>query len=145
MWIDFARFVSALTVWQPLNRIVVDRFERDVELAADAGALELGAEPSGLIEGLAQFASRALSPSPAGASLVRAESLLVQRANEALLQAKRQTSSLTRLSTICVFLLLASAMAAVPGVTPAVAGARGGSPQGVEIREIDVKREQPVR
>ncbi len=139
-WIDVARLIAALTPWQPLNRLIVDRFERDAELAADARALALGADASGLVEGLAHFASRALLPSPAGASLVRSESPLVQRARHALDGTDRRPRRRTVAVAAGLFVLLASTMAALPSITAGFAPGPDGVGQRVEQREIEVTR-----
>ena len=143
-WADLARFLAESTPWQPINRLIGERLERDVELAADAHAISLGADAVGLVEGLAIFAARVLSPTPAGASLIRSESPLVQRAREALYGTRRTPRLTTRLTISGLFILLGSAMAALPSFSARNTAMPASPGRGVEIMEIDI-REQPRR
>ena len=142
-WVDFARLVAAMTPWQPLNRLFANRLEHDVELAADASALAMGADAAGLVEGLAYFAARALTPLPAGASLVGMESPLVQRAEHLLGRPLRPPRRAVIVSAVGILVLTASAMTMLPSVSPGFARDIPGA--GTEVLEIDIRGKQPGR
>jgi beta-lactamase regulating signal transducer with metallopeptidase domain len=80
-WAEAARVLVCVAWWQPLNRVLVRRMERDAELAADARAVERGAVPTALVSALASFANRLESGlGVAGVPLARSDSPLVERA-----------------------------------------------------------------
>jgi beta-lactamase regulating signal transducer with metallopeptidase domain len=142
-WVDLARLIATITPWQPLNRLIAARLERDVELAADAAALTMGAEAAGLIEGLVWFTTRALSPSPMGAALVRAESPVVRRAERLLRgQVPGPRRPIVFLAALTI-VLTASAMTMLPALA---AGFTHGTPgAGTEVVEVDIRGKQPGR
>jgi beta-lactamase regulating signal transducer with metallopeptidase domain len=144
-WVDSARVVARLTPWQPLNRMVLDRLERDIELAADAAAVEMGAEPSAMIEGLARFSSRALSASASGASLLRAESPVVHRARQLLDRPSHKPSRAIALAILAMLAFAASVVTAAPSVVPGVVRPTSGPGPGMTTIEVETKGRQPSR
>ncbi len=55
-WLLCARFVSALTAWQPLNRFAVQQWRRAAEQACDEWAIERGVPPMALARSLTEVA-----------------------------------------------------------------------------------------
>ena len=137
-WLDAARILAATTWWQPLNSYVMRMLERDSELAADARALDAGANGRALVSALAQFASVLEGGALAGAALVRAESPLVHRAR-AILDGERRPG---RVGIVPVMLLAAACVALLfaPRLTTARTMGPGHAGQGVRmVEETDVK------
>jgi len=139
-WMDAARLMSAITWWQPLNRLLCDRLECETEIAADQHAIAIGAQPRALVSALAQFSSRLNSaPLHVGAALVTGGSPLITRATLLL----DRTAGTTRLSSrvvLALTLCVAGLLVALPTPTtaarvPAIHGA------GQLVRNATIERE----
>ena len=152
-WIDASRLLCAMTAWQPLNRRVLDALERDSELAADAHAIRIGAEPAALVSALAYFASRlGNEPAIAGVSLVRNDSPLVVRARRMLDSAGDAPSRTSFAAATAGFALGVALVLALPAAIPARVAEPGTglkpvdtNERSVEVREIDVRKGQQPR
>jgi beta-lactamase regulating signal transducer with metallopeptidase domain len=138
-WLDAARMLSAITWWQPLNLYLTRMLERDSELAADAHALDAGADGRALVSALAQFASVLEGGALAGAALVHSESPLVHRAR-AILDREPRTAR----GAILPVIILAAACAALlfaprPTTARTVGPASGGGDSRGTIEQTDIR------
>jgi hypothetical protein len=147
-WIDAARLMCAIAPWQRLNCLILDRLERDSELAADTRAVGHGADARALVAGLARFASRAEVPAASGAALIRADSPLVHRARQLLDGGQKAASPGVVACAACLSIIVLALLMTAPASTTA-AGAihrpAAGSPSGIaDVREVDIIRRQPA-
>ena len=150
-WIDAARTIAAVTVWQPLNRRVLEALERDTELAADARAIRMGASPHSLVAALAYFAARLDEPLLAGAQLLRKDSPLVDRAKRLLRNDDVRQSRLGSAAALSIMMAVCAGLLLLPIASPARAANPGVRPtQGngklMQVERIEIKEgRQPLR
>lgn len=147
-WIDAARLVCAIAPWQRLNFVILDRLERDSELAADTRAVGLGADARALVAGLAHFAGRVAVPAVSGVALLRGDSPLVHRARELLDRSQRAASPRVVAGLACLSLVVLASLTMLPAATtaeqPIEHQAAGSRPDILEVRKVDIIRRQPA-